>query len=217
MNKIIRNIATIGLVGTLLSFTISMRQLRHIETEKLRDSLYKDSIEKVYIKDSIDSVEQTLAYRDSIYLSLVQEIQTYINHHSRGRSKVKPEKIVNLCMKHNFDLPLLLAQARIEGAFATIGRPRSTGSIFGVGLYDNGKTKKWFKNPNQSIEPYIKLVKYNYIRNRSINSVLLNGYKNHRGQRYASAPNYGRVIYKTRKEIIRKTKIDDLYNELKEV
>ena len=62
-----------------------------------------------------------------------------------------------------------------------MGRPKRTNSAFSVGCFDNGKSAFRYKHPDDSIEPYIKLVKYNYMNGRSVEQLLSSGFRNKNG------------------------------------
>lgn len=163
-------------------------------------------------KSDLDENE-LIQYSDSLEIAkmeLVKEIDAYIKQNSKN-SRMSGVVITDMCIKHNFDIPLLLSQAHLEGHFATRGRTKTTGSAFGVGLYDNGVNKFKFSDPNDSIEPYIFVVKNNYICDKNIEDLLRKGFTNKNNQRYASADGYAKKINGIRNKIKRNTNIDSLY------
>lgn len=146
---------------------------------------------------------------DIIYNSLIKEIDMQLDKKSKMSSVV----ILDLCIKHNFDISLLLSQAKVESCYGTKGRSLKTKSVFGVGAYDNGVNRYHYKHVNDSIEPYIILVKNDYLRNKSIDE-LLNHYVNYKGERYASNKRYEKIVTKVRNRILSTTDIYNLQNEL---
>ena len=123
---------------------------------------------------------------------------------------------VSMCAKYKLDISLALAQCQIEGNFATMGRPRTTNSAFSVGLFDTGETKFVYTHPDESVEPYCRLMQKNYLQygKKSAEELLRGGFVNASGQRYASARNYESNVSQTRNNIISQSKIMTLYNKL---
>lgn len=197
-------------IGLYIIHSATNNRFQYIE-ENVR---VLDSIKRV--NDSIKIATQEKVYKiDSVHKELVKEVGAYIEANSNN-SKVNPKVIVDNVIRHNFDIFLLMAQAQLEGHFATVGRPKTTGSIFGVGLYDNGVNARTFKDPNHSIEPYILLVKKKYLgKHRTVDQLLANGYKTLGGLKYASAPNYAERVKALRKKIKRETNIEPLLSEYK--
>ncbi len=130
-----------------------------------------------------------------------------------SNSKMSPAVIVDLCIKHDFDITLLLAQAKVESCYGTKGRAIRTNSVFGVGAYDNGVNRCYYKNVNDSIEPYILLVKTDYLRDKTVDE-LLRHYVNYDNKRYASNIRYEKIVTKVRNRIINDTNIYNLQKSL---
>ena len=123
------------------------------------------------------------------------------------------EIVVDLCIKHEFDITLLLAQAKVESCYGTKGRALKTKSVFGVGAYDNGVNRYYYKNVNDSIEPYIILVKRDYLCNKTVDE-LLRHYVNYDNKRYASNKRYEKIVSKVRNRIIDNSSIYNLQRDL---
>ena len=118
---------------------------------------------------------------------------------------MSPEKIVDICDENGFDLPLLLAQAHQESCFGMTNRARRTNSVWSVGSYDNGKDVCKYANQNSSIQPYINLMKNNYLADKTIDELLSPGnFVNKKGLRYAQDKNYEGKIKNLRNRIINK-------------
>lgn len=144
---------------------------------------------------------------------LIKEVDEYIASTSKS-SRMTGKAIVSKSISEEFDITLLLAQCHIEGHFATMGRPKRTNSAFSVGCFDNGKSAFRYKHPDDSIEPYIKLVKYNYMNGRSVEQLLSSGFRNKNGAKYASAQDYVPRIRKCMSNIKKSTEIHSLYQTL---
>ena len=65
---------------------------------------------------NIKQQKELLLYEiDIIYNSLIREIDMQLDKKSKMSSVV----ILDLCIKHNFDISLLLAQAKVESCYGT--------------------------------------------------------------------------------------------------
>lgn len=117
---------------------------------------------------------------------------------------LSPEAIVDVCDKNEFDLPLLLAQAHLESCFGMTKRARRTNSVWSVGLFDDGTDHCSYSEQNDSIEPYIRLMKNNYLKNKTIDELLKPGnFVNTKGKRYATDASYESKVKSIRNKIIR--------------
>ena len=115
------------------------------------------------------------------------------------------ENVIYLCYKHNFDLPLLLAQAQCESHFGTTPRAQRTGSVISIGQWDD-KTVTTYPTQDECFEPYIKIMNRDYLQGGkvSVDNLLKSGnFVNSIGDRYASNPHYERDIRLTRNKIIK--------------
>lgn len=152
---------------------------------------------------------------DSVRLNLENEIDNYINRYGK-HSKLDTKLFLQQCMEYKFDIVLAMSQGHVESHFGTRGVATRTNSIFNVGAYDNGKIPKayYYKNPNESIRPYLELMNTRYLVNGTTVTDLLQPrqFVNVNGKRYASAKNYERTIQLTYQRIKEETKIDSLYN-----
>ena len=93
-----------------------------------------------------------------------------------------------------------------------------TNSVWNVGTYDNGKVLYRYKDPNESLEPYLKLLSEKYLINVTAKGdtvykdlyhlVQDRGYKNVKGYRFASTRNYENGMRKLMLRISMETYID---------
>ena len=127
-------------------------------------------------------------------------------NYSPESTKLDPEALVKAAYKYNFDLPFLMAAAHLESCFGATPRARRTNSVFSVGSYDNGKNVVTYSHPNQSIEPYIKLLNSDYLINgKTINDLMKHGkFVNKNGHRFASNKKYEQQLRQIRNRIIKK-------------
>ena len=127
-------------------------------------------------------------------------------NYSPESTKLDPEALVKIAYKYNFDLPFLMAAAHLESCFGATPRARKTNSVFSVGSYDNGKNVVTYSHPNESIEPYIKLLISDYLINgKTINDLMKPGkFVNKNGHRFASNKKYEQQLRQIRNRIIKK-------------
>lgn len=175
----------------------------HIKTSNTAAPIAcQKTIQTLINNDSNLYKEQKLAAeRDSLKQELEDGVRNYIRSQFPS-SKLSAEKLVNECVNNDFDLILALAQGQIESGFGTVGSAKRTGSVWNVGAYENQTPRCRYRHPNESIRPYIKLVKKRYLGDRKKVKHLLNDYKDINGHKYASAGNY-------------EAKLSSLYNYIK--
>lgn len=150
--------------------------------------------------------------------SLINEVQNYITQVA-PTSNLRGYAIVEECEKYNIDICFVLAQGEMESHFGTKGIASKLNSVFNVGIYD-GKTseeidnKYKFEYPNESIEPYLKLLTTRYLVNKTEED-LLKKFVDIDNKRYASNPNYEVMISNKYKFITENTKIVEYYAQMK--
>lgn len=150
--------------------------------------------------------------------ALVNEVQNYINSVAPS-SNLRGYAIVEECEKYGIDICFVLAQGEIESHFGTKGIASKLNSVFNVGIYD-GKTieeinnKYKFDYPNESIEPYLKLLIDRYLVNKTEDD-LMRKFVDINNKRYASNPNYEIMISERYKFIVENTKIAEYHDMMK--
>jgi flagellum-specific peptidoglycan hydrolase FlgJ len=183
--------------------------------EKLKDHHVEKYDKYTYAYDCIKEAEIT--YWD-YKCALVNEVQTYINNIAPS-SNLRGYALVEECEKYDVDICFVLSQAEIESHFGTKGIASKLNSVFNVGIYD-GKTaeeidnKYKFDYPNESIEPYLKLLNERYLVNKTEQD-LIKKFVDINGNRYASNPNYENMISDKYKYIIENTKIVEYCDMMK--
>lgn len=138
-------------------------------------------------------------------MELINEVKVYM-HRIAPDSKLDPEFLVLKCLEYNMDITFVVAQGILESHLGTRGMATQTNSVWNVGTYDNGEIKYRYSNVNESIEPYLKLLKDKYLINitakgdtiyKDLNHLLQDsGYKNLKGERYATASSYENSLRK---------------------
>lgn len=148
---------------------------------------------------------------------LSTEVQKYIDSIAPA-SNLRGYAVVEECFNYDVDIKFVLAQGEIESHFATKGIGGKLNNVFNVGVYDDFTIEDINKNykydyPNQSLRPYLNLLRNRYLVNK-LEEDLLSNFVDINGNRYASDENYEeklkeRIIY-----IKMHTNIDKLQNQL---
>ena len=143
---------------------------------------------------------------------LIEEVNSYIKTIA-PTSKLTGECIVYKCLYYNIDIAFVLAQGQIESHYGTTGTAKNTNSVFNIGAYDGHSTNKQRKNgfgfnhPDDSVEPYLKVLINDYLVNGKTEYDLMNNYVNYLNMRYASDIRYEYMLRSVYNKIKKKTKI----------
>lgn len=206
-DRLLISLGFICLMGFAIINCHSISQLKNHHVEKYD--------KYTYAYDCIKEAEIT--YWD-YKVALVNEVQNYISQIA-PTSNLRGYALVEECEKYNVDICFVLAQGEIESHFGTKGMASKLNSVFNVGIYDNktaeeidGKYK--FEYPNESIEPYLKLLTSRYLVDKTEED-LLKKFVDIDNKRYASNPNYEIMISDRYKFITENTKIVEYFNQMK--
>ena len=163
----------------------------------LIDSVAKDMREKFFI-DTLRSMKTDLIAKVNGYIKGVAP-----------RSKMSGENIVDLCIKHDFDITLLLAQGHLETHFGTYSN-----SCFGV----SGRRHR-HRHPDDSVEEYIILMKQSYISRRTTEQALAANMNKEGSKKffYSESSNYGKTVAGIRRKIIKRTDLKNIFDNYKTV
>lgn len=161
--------------------------------------------------------EAELQYWDYKY-QLTSEVQNYINNIAPS-SNLRAYALIDECEKYNIDIKFVLAQAEIESHFGTKGIGSKLNNVFNIGVFDGYSPEKVAKNfkynyPNESIEPYLKLLTERYLVGKLEGDLLIN-YIDVNGKRYASDEHYEDKLRNKYDTISTSTKIDEYYSLMK--
>ena len=148
---------------------------------------------------------------------LVDEVQNYINTVA-PTSNLRACVLVDACEKYSIEVKFALAQGELESHFGTKGLASKTNSVWNVGAYDGHFYSKImgtykYSHPNESIEPYLKLLYEKYLTNE-VEEGLLRNFVDHNGNRFASDKNYEERLKYKYKYIGNNTQIDSLTSRL---
>jgi len=162
--------------------------------------------------------------RTKMKVELVREVKTYINKIA-PHSELTTEYLVDKCLEYNTDIIFVLSQALLESHFGTKGKAARTNSVWNVGTYDDGKILYTYNYANHSIEPYLKLLKEDYlihithtgdtIQKEVQELVEDKAYTNYYGARFASARGYENGMRKLMVKIDMETSISFYQDMLK--
>jgi hypothetical protein len=137
--------------------------------------------------------------KDKIYQSLYFEVDQYMKTIS-PTSGLNSAYLTQKCLEYDIDIVFVLAQGILESHLGTKGKASITNSVWNVGTYDNGQILYTYADPNQSVEPYLDLLKKKYLINITAKGDTIykdlhhlvqdRGYINYKGDRFASAVGY---------------------------
>ena len=204
--KTFKVILTCAVIIVMLCLTI----FNTISISKLSDH-HSDNFGKYSY--ALDCVREAEIEYYKWYAEYVAEVQNYINSVA-PTSNLRGYALVELCEKYHVDIKFALAQGEIESHFATTGLGAKICNVFNVGCYDNkslseisDEYKKSY--PNESIEPYLKLITTSYLVGKTEHD-LMDNYVDLNGSRYASNPLYEEMMRYKYEQITKNTKIDEL-------
>ena len=162
------------------------------------------------VKEQLKIELQAAKERQNLHTQKVNACKQYMEWAAKNVNmnpkdiQLDPDVLVSACEESNFDLPLAMAQAHMESCFGLTPRAKSTNSVFSVGLYDSGQNAVTYENQNASVKPYIRLMKNNYLVDKSIDQLLTPGsFVNQDNKRYASSKTYENDIKSIRNRILR--------------
>lgn len=137
-------------------------------------------------------------------------------------SKLSGGMLVEECIRHDFDLIFALSQAHLESKFGTRGMASKTNSVWNVWSMDGysfeyiKENGKHYRSADESISPYIRLVKEYYMSDGKSYDDLLVNYININGHRFATDKRYEKklkILY-NRIQNERLTQLYDMYTSL---
>lgn len=154
---------------------------------------------------------------------LVDIVDHYIDSIAPG-SCLNGIRLVEVCEEYDFDIKFALAQGQLESHFGTEGTAAKTNMVWNVGAYDNKSAEDIINDknkntapshPDESIEPYIKLLYASYLVDGKTEKDMFDNYVDKDGKRYASNVNYEKILYGIYERIGRETKIDQAIADFK--
>jgi len=155
--------------------------------------------------------------RNNFEDKLTKEVNEYIKEVA-PTSRLDASHIVKKCLEYETDIVFVLAQGLLESHFGTKGKAASTNSVWNVGTFDDGTILYRYKTPDESLEPYLKLLKEDYLINithagdtiqKEVQELVMEDrqYINYDGKRFASARGYENAMRKLMVRIDMETSI----------
>lgn len=165
------------------------------------------SIHAISIEDIIPNYHEKVAAVEDYLITAF----TRYGHPERLKNlDITAEDFVRVAYEEDIDLPLLLAAGWIETKMGTEGVcvSRGTNSMYSVGAWDDGTTRKFYDSKVDSMRHYAQIIKNDYLRGRDVETLLKDGnFVNKNGHRYASNPSYERDLRNTRNKILKNYEI----------
>ena len=192
-----------------------LRTVKRLLYAGFATSVILTAVMNLNVSDSIKKEAEEIIMSnqpDSTFIQRVNAVKKYMKAAAENQGynpediKLSPEAMVLAADENDFDLPFLLAQAHLESCFGLAPRARKTNSVFSVGCYDNGKNVCKYSTQDDSIVPYINLIKNDYlVDGKTIENLLQKGkFVNAINKRYASDPYYEGKVKNIRNRIVSK-------------
>ena len=203
-----------SMVGALASLALGMGWGVHDNIKDKRANTIETEPDKIEHVENINKPTNPYGMSKSDYklfqekvAALNDEIDRVFEKRNVPKNKLgfSPEHMVYMSYLYDFDLPLMVSQSRLETGFGTEGVGKKCNSLFSIGAYDKNPTRVKYSSLDDSIEPYVKTIKNNYLLDgkKSIDDLLKDGgYVNGAGNRYASDKSYEKKLREMRNSII---------------
>ena len=190
-----------------------LRTVKRLLYAGVATSVILTAVMNLNVSDSIKKEAEEIIMSnqpDSTFIQRVNAVKKYMKAAAENQGynpediKLSPEAMVLAAEENDFDLPFLLAQAHLESCFGLTPSARKTNSVFSVGCYDNGKNVCKYSTQDDSIVPYINLIKNDYlVDGKTIENLLQKGkFVNAINKRYASDPYYEGKVKNIRNRIV---------------
>ena len=166
------------------------------------------------LNDSTELVKTIHAQKYDILLSLINDVDSFINKKTKTAHKDLSKIIVNKCLHEGLDICFVMSQTQLETNYGTVGagRENTKRSLFGVGIYKRTPIKA-YPNYDVAVQSYIDLLKKSYLVKGRDEHFLMNNYINSSGYRYAEDLTYEAKLKQTYNTIKSNTKIHALQLE----
>lgn len=204
MKTLVKRMLYGGIAAASVIAAINKQDIPEEEKEVLTQIVLNNSIENTKeepIKNTNDSHFQDMVNAVEEYMIYALKNQGY----TLNSTDLKPETLVKVSIESGIDLPFIMAAAHQESCFGATPRAKRTNSVFSEGCYDNGKNVVTYKDANDSVYGYVKLLKNSYLVNgKTVMDLLKPGnFVNGVGNRYASDKKYESKVKSIRNRIIK--------------
>lgn len=201
LKKKIKRALLAGVTASVILGAVSKLDINDIEKHQLAQ-LVNTEMAQDSTETQNDSIHQQKIEACKAYMELAMKNQGY----DWSTTNLTPEAIVDICEENNFSIPFTMAIANLESCFGQTPRSKRTNSVFSVGSYDNGKNVCTYSTPDESIAPFINLIKKDYLQDgeKTLDDLLVtNQFVNMNGHRYAKNPQYEGQIKSIMNRIIK--------------
>lgn len=208
MKTLVKRMLYGGIAAASVIAAINKQNIPEEEKEVLTQIVLNN-----YEEDSIENTkeEPITDTNDNHYQDMVNAVEEYMIYalknqgYTLNSTDLKPETLVKVSIESGIDLPFIMAAAHQESCFGATPRAKRTNSVFSEGCYDNGKNVVTYKDANDSVYGYVKLLKNSYLVNgKTIKDLLKPGkFVNGVGNRYASDKKYESKVNSIRNRIIK--------------
>jgi len=182
-------------------------------------TLPESSLNSSFMQELTEEEVYVVTVKTKMRDRLINEVDRYIKRQA-PTSKLTPEHVVDKCLEYEMDIIFVLSQGLLESHYVTKGVAARTNSVWNVGAFDNQKPRKWYKTADESLEPYLKLLRQDYLTNvvkkgkevdtvyKEIHELVQDrSYINYAGKRFASARGYENAMRKLMVKIDMETSI----------
>lgn len=201
LKKKIKRALLAGVTASVILGAVSKLDINDVEKHQLEQMVNTEMVQN-----------STETQNDSIHQQKIEACRAYMDWAMKNQgydwstTKLTPEAIVDICEENNFSIPFTMAIANLESCFGQTPRSKRTNSVFSVGSYDNGKNVCTYSTPDESISPFINLIKKDYLQDgeKTLDDLLVtNQFVNMNGHRYAKNPHYEGQIKSIMNRIIK--------------
>ena len=201
LKKKIKRALLAGVTASVILGAVSKLDINDIEKHQLAQ-LVNTEMAQDSTETQNGSIHQQKIEACKAYMEWAMKNQGY----DWSTTNLTPEAIVDICEENNFSIPFTMAIANLESCFGQTPRSKRTNSVFSVGSYDNGKNVCTYSTPDESIAPFINLIKQDYLQDgeKTLDDLLVtNQFVNMNGHRYAKNPQYEGQIKSIMNRIIK--------------
>lgn len=208
MKTLVKRMLYGGIAAASVIAAINKQNIPEEEKEILTQIVLNNSVEDSIENTKEEPIKDT---NDNHYQDMVKAVEEYMIYalknqgYTLNSTDLKPETLVKVSIESGIDLPFIMAAAHQESCFGATPRAKRTNSVFSEGCYDNGKNVVTYKDANDSVYGYVKLLKKSYLVNgKTIMDLLKPGkFVNGVGNRYASDKKYESKVNSIRNRIIK--------------
>lgn len=208
MKTLVKRMLYGGIAAASVIAAINKQNIPEEEKEVLTQIVLNNSVEDSIENTKEEPIKDT---NDNHFQDMVKAVEEYMIYalknqgYTLNSTDLKPETLVKVSIESGIDLPFIMAAAHQESCFGATPRAKRTNSVFSEGCYDNGKNVVTYKDANDSVYGYVKLLKKSYLVNgKTIMDLLKPGnFVNGVGNRYASDKKYESKVNSIRNRIIK--------------